>query len=236
MVPSGGPGSTRRLTSPSATSSWSRSESTVSDRPGTAGASSLKRAGRCSSNARIRPDQRLPTTSKTARVRSWQRRSRPMHPLWQRFTFCQLLPLGGPVLLWSSVKGEVAVVGLGVMGACTLWRLAERGVRAVGFEQFQPGHDRGASHGETRIIRTAYYEGVEYVPLAQAAFGLWRDLEAAAGETLLTMTGALMMGAPNSELVAGALRSAKTHGLAHELLDREQMAARYPQHRLLPGE
>src|SRR5919204_591518 len=80
---------------------------------------------------------------------------------------------------------KVAVVGLGVMGACTLWRLAARGVPAVGFERFQPGHDRGASHGETRIIRTAYYEGPEYVPLAQEAFGLWHELEAASGHVVV---------------------------------------------------
>jgi sarcosine oxidase len=134
------------------------------------------------------------------------------------------------------VKGQVAVVGLGIMGACTLWRLAERGVTAVGFEQFEPGHAQGASHGETRIIRTAYYEGAEYVPLAQAAFGLWRELEAVTKSRLLTMTGALMIGTPTSELVAGALRSVREHSLAHEMLGLEEMRRRYPQHRLRPGE
>jgi sarcosine oxidase len=136
----------------------------------------------------------------------------------------------------AAVKGQVAVVGLGVMGACTLWRLAERGAQAVGFEQFQPGHALGASHGETRIIRTAYYEGAEYVPLAQASFGLWRELEAATGARLLTMTGALMIGKQESHLVAGALKSARTHGLRHELLDASAMARRYPQHRLREGD
>jgi sarcosine oxidase len=131
---------------------------------------------------------------------------------------------------------RVAIVGLGVMGSCALWRLAARGVPAVGFEQFQPGNDQGASHGETRIIRTAYYEGAEYVPLVKEAFGFWRELEAASGEQLLTMTGALMIGSPDSELVAGALHSVRTHGLAHELLDRAEVERRFPQHRLLPGE
>jgi sarcosine oxidase len=122
------------------------------------------------------------------------------------------------------------------MGSCTLWRLAARGVQAVGFEQFRPGNDQGASHGETRIIRTAYYEGAEYVPLVQAAFGLWRELEAASGQRLLTMTGALMIGSPGSELVSGALHSVRTHGLAHELLDRGEIERRFPQHRLGRGE
>jgi sarcosine oxidase len=134
------------------------------------------------------------------------------------------------------VRGEIAVVGLGIMGACTLWRLAQRGVPVVGFERLEPGHDQGASHGETRIIRTAYYEGAEYVPLLQAVFPLWRELEATTGERLLTMTGALMIGAPDSELVSGALRSARTHGLAHQLLDREETQRRFPQHVLLPDD
>ena len=132
------------------------------------------------------------------------------------------------------MRRGIAVVGLGIMGACTLWRLAERGVQATGFERLQPGHDRGASHGETRIIRTAYYEGVEYVPLAQASFELWRELEAVSGRSLLTMTGALMIGSPDSELVTGALRSARTHGLAHEMLDAAQMQRRFPQHTFIP--
>ena len=134
------------------------------------------------------------------------------------------------------MRGKVAVLGLGVMGACTLWRLSSRGVPAVGFERLQPGHDQGASHGETRIIRTAYYEGAEYVPLVQEAFGLWRELEATSRQRLLTMTGALMIGSPESELVSGALRSAREHGLAHELLAAAAVERRYPQHRLREGE
>jgi sarcosine oxidase len=122
------------------------------------------------------------------------------------------------------------------MGACTLWRLSSRGVPAVGFERLQPGHDQGASHGETRIIRTAYYEGAEYVPLVQEAFGLWRELEAASRQRLLTITGALMIGNPESELVSGALRSAREHRLEHELLNRDEVGKRFPQHRLRPGE
>src|SRR5438128_11811549 len=102
------------------------------------------------------------------------------------------------------MRGGVAVVGLGIMGACTLWRLAERGIPATGFERFQPGHDQGASDGETRIIRTAYYEGAEYVPLAQARLRLWRRLRAESGRRMLTLTGALMIGSPASQLVSRA--------------------------------
>jgi sarcosine oxidase len=72
--------------------------------------------------------------------------------------------------------------------------------------------------------------------LAQSAFGLWRELEAVTKSRLLTMTGALMIGTPTSELVAGALRSVREHSLAHEMLGLEEMRRRYPQHRLRPGE
>src|SRR6266851_5136337 len=81
------------------------------------------------------------------------------------------------------------MVGLGAMGALSAWRLAARGARVIGFERFRPGHDRGSSHGDTRIFRTAYFESPEYVPLLQRAHRLWRQLEKETGAELLTMTG-----------------------------------------------
>jgi sarcosine oxidase len=134
------------------------------------------------------------------------------------------------------MQWDVIVVGLGAMGSHAAWRLAARGARVLGLEQFTPGHNQGSSHGESRIIRTAYFSDPRYVPLAQAAFPLWRQLEAESGDRLLTMTGALMIGAPDSRVVRGALASAHQHGLAHELLDAAAVEARYPQHRLAPGE
>ncbi len=130
------------------------------------------------------------------------------------------------------MDADVAVIGLGAMGSMALWRLAARGARVMGFEQFTPGHDRGSSHGESRIIRTAYYEDPHYVPLLQSAFGLWRQLEEETSAALLTITGALMIGPANGHLVRGVLESVRQHGLAHEVLDAEGMRRRYPQHRL----
>jgi sarcosine oxidase len=131
---------------------------------------------------------------------------------------------------------DVIVVGAGTMGSMALWRLARRGVHAVALERFRPGHDRGSGHGESRMTRTAYFEGPEYVPLVKAALPLWRELEAEAGVELLTMTGGLMIGRLDVGLVAGALRSAWVHGLACELLGPAEAAARYPQHRLAADE
>ena len=125
---------------------------------------------------------------------------------------------------------DVVVVGLGAMGSHALWRLATRGARVVGVEQFAPGHDRGASHGESRIIRTAYAEGAAYVPLVLAAWGLWDELQHAAEEELVERTGGLMLGAPRSPVVSGAAASAAAHGLKHEILSAAQLRRRFPQH------
>jgi sarcosine oxidase len=136
----------------------------------------------------------------------------------------------------GSFDADVLVVGLGAMGSMALWRLARRGARVIGFDRFEPPHAMGSSHGESRIIRTAYYEGPGYVPLVREAFGLWRELEAESGATILTMTGALMIGSPSSDVVAGALASAREHGLEHEILDGTQVRRRFERHRLVDHE
>jgi sarcosine oxidase len=129
---------------------------------------------------------------------------------------------------------DVAVIGLGATGSAALHHLARRGLRVVGIEQFAPGHDRGSSHGETRIIRLGYFEHPSYVPLVRAAIPLWHALERESGKALLHVTGILEMGAPDSTLVAGTLRSAQTHRLPHEVLDAAGLARRFPAFRLPP--
>jgi len=129
-----------------------------------------------------------------------------------------------------ALDADVIVVGLGTMGSQALWHLASRGVRVIGIEQFEPGHDRGSGHGGSRIFRTAYMEGQEYVPLLRSAYDLWRRLERESGEELLTLTGALMIGTPDTKLIAGSLASVHAHNLVHELLSVDELRARYPQH------
>ena len=131
---------------------------------------------------------------------------------------------------------DVAVVGLGAMGAMSAWRLAARGADVIGFERYRPGHDHGSSHGDTRIFRTAYFEGPDYVPLLQRAQVLWRLLEKESEAELLTLTGGLAIGRPEGELVAGVLASARQNDLPHRLLDATEMGHAYPQHRLEHGE
>jgi sarcosine oxidase len=130
---------------------------------------------------------------------------------------------------------DVAVLGLGAMGSAALCDLARRGLSVVGLERFAPGHDRGSSHGETRAIRLGYFEHPSYVPLARAAYRKWHELERLTGEQVLTRTGVLEIGRPDSVIVAGSLEASLLHGLEHEVLDRAALAARYPQFTLPPG-
>src|SRR4030081_3069200 len=133
---------------------------------------------------------------------------------------------GGSSNQMSAV--DVAVIGLGAMGSAALHHLASRGQKVVGIEQFAPGHDRGSSHGDTRIIRLGYFEHPSCVPLVRAAYPLWRALERQSGQSLLQVTGIIELGAPDGTLVAGTLRSARAHGLAHEVLVAPCIMRRFP--------
>ncbi len=123
---------------------------------------------------------------------------------------------------------DVVVVGLGAMGSAAVHHLARSGQRVLGLDRFPPPHDRGSSHGQTRIIREAYFEDPAYVPLLRRAYELWFELEKEAGTALLRTTGGLMIGAADSEVVTGALRSAREHGLPHEFLEARDIRARFP--------
>lgn len=123
---------------------------------------------------------------------------------------------------------DVVIVGLGGMGSAAAAHVAARGTRVLGLEQFQPGHTEGSSHGRSRVIRLAYFEHPDYVPLLRRAYELWRQLERDTARRLLQMTGGLMVGAPDSDVVSGSLRSARAHELEHELLDAAEIHRRFP--------
>jgi sarcosine oxidase len=127
---------------------------------------------------------------------------------------------------------DVIVLGVGAIGSAAAFHIAQRGRRVLGLDAYELGHTWGASHGRTRAIREAHFEAPEYVPLVQRAYTLWRELEAASGRRLLTITGGLSIGPPDGPLVQGALRSARTHGLTHDYLTPAEMAARFPGFRL----
>ncbi|HVS45449.1 MAG TPA: N-methyl-L-tryptophan oxidase [Verrucomicrobiae bacterium] len=132
---------------------------------------------------------------------------------------------------------DVVVLGLGGMGSAAAAHLAKRGKRVLGLEQFDLGHDLGASAGRSRIIRKAYFEDPAYVPLLARAYDLWRELENETNEVLLDLVGTLMIGAPGSStMLDGVRRSAQQYGVAVSELSRSQVIERYPHARLLADE
>ena len=129
---------------------------------------------------------------------------------------------------------DVTIIGLGAMGSAAAWQLAKRGLRVLGLEQFTPAHDRGSSHGRTRVIRQAYFEHADYVPLVLRAYELWREIEAETKRTLFVKTGGLMIGPETGPVFRGSVDSARKHGLRHRILSRADLGREYPFMRFRP--
>ena len=123
---------------------------------------------------------------------------------------------------------DTIVIGLGAHGSATAYQLARRGQRVLGLEAFTRAHDLGSSGGLTRIIRLAYFEHPAYVPMLRAAWELWPQIATNAGTELLLQTGGLYCGRAGSAVLEGSLRSAREHGLPHELLDAGEARRRFP--------
>jgi monomeric sarcosine oxidase len=130
---------------------------------------------------------------------------------------------------------DAIVLGTGGVGSAALYHLAKRGARTLGIDRFPGGHDRGSSHGDTRIIRLAYFEHPDYVPLLRRAYQLWAELERTVDERLYHQVGLLEAGPLDGELVPGVLRCAREHQLDLEPLDAAAVARRYPGFRLPEG-
>ncbi|MGI8911409.1 MAG: N-methyl-L-tryptophan oxidase [Rubrobacteraceae bacterium] len=123
---------------------------------------------------------------------------------------------------------DVIVAGLGGMGSAAAYHLARRGKHVLGLERFGPAHDKGSSHGGSRIIRQAYFENPSYVPLVLRAYELWEDLERETSQDLMAITGGLMLGPEGSRTVTGSIESAEQWGLEHEVLDAKEIKNRFP--------
>lgn len=130
---------------------------------------------------------------------------------------------------------DAIVLGIGGVGSAAMFHLAARGARVLGLDRFPPGHDRGSSHGHTRIIRLAYFEHPGYVPLLRRAYQLWGDLERRSNRTLLHRVGLVQVGPAEGPLIRGVKASAAQHGLPLETLSPGEFAARLPGFRLPEG-
>jgi len=127
-----------------------------------------------------------------------------------------------------SNNPDVIIAGLGAVGSAAAFHLSSRGQKVLGFDRLAPPHALGSSHGQTRIIREAYFEHPLYVPLIQRAYELWEELETIAKRPLLRQTGGLMIGRPDSSIVTGAMRSAELHRLQFEVIPASQFQRRFP--------
>ena len=133
---------------------------------------------------------------------------------------------------------DLAVIGLGGAGSAVAWRAAKSGLKVLGLEQFEFAHKRGSSHGHTRIIRQAYFEHPNYVPLVQQAYPLWHELEQSTdsrsdeSEKLLEISGLLEIGPPDGVVIPGVIKSAKEHNLPIEELSPAECRERFPAFRI----
>ncbi len=139
---------------------------------------------------------------------------------------------------------DILVIGLGAMGSATAHHLAQRGAKVIGIDQFAPPHHHGSTHGESRITREAVGEGASFVPLVMRSHMLWRELEAATGETLFTQCGGLILGHEGranllheqADFLGSTRRVAEQFGIAHSMLNHNEIAARFPQFALAGDE
>lgn len=131
---------------------------------------------------------------------------------------------------------DIAVVGAGIIGTMAAWRLSAQGHRVTVYDTWNTPNDRGASAGESRIFRTAYKEGGEYVPLLLKSRDLWDDLESSTGRSVLTMCGGLTIGRPDHPDLTTVVETAEQYGLDHRVLSAGEMAKEFPQFGLDPDE
>jgi sarcosine oxidase len=132
---------------------------------------------------------------------------------------------------------DVIVIGCGAMGSAALYQLAKRGVKALGIDRFQPPHDRGSSHGDTRITRLALGEGPQYVQFARRSHEIWRELERETRRTLLREVGGLYFGSTaahgqahgSADFLQTTINVAREHGIPHDVLDAKSLRERFPQ-------
>jgi sarcosine oxidase len=134
------------------------------------------------------------------------------------------------------MDGQLAVIGLGSIGSMALWQASRLSSSVVGFEAQSPGHARSAVGGDTRLFRMLYRGTPSYYPMLERSRRLWAELEADSGQHVLTRCGGLSIGTADGPYLPHLLETTRATGADHEILSREAMAERYPQHNLRPDD
>ena len=130
------------------------------------------------------------------------------------------------------MNGKLAVIGLGSVGSMALWQASQLSDSVVGFESHSPAHGRSATGGDTRLFRMIFRGNPAYYPILERSRELWAELEAETGQDILTRCGGLSIGTADGPYLRSLLETTRITGAAHQILSREDMAERYPQHNL----
>jgi sarcosine oxidase len=136
----------------------------------------------------------------------------------------------------TVMDADVIVIGAGSVGSMASWQLARRGLRVIGIDRFMVPGPFSAYAGESRVFRMVYMEGGQYTPLLQRARDLWRELEAASGAELLTVTGIVTITDDDHPVHAALLRAGRERGLSFEDVSGPQARQRLPQHLIGDGD
>lgn len=124
---------------------------------------------------------------------------------------------------------DIIVIGVGSMGSATCYYLSQRGCKVLGLEQFTISHEFGSHVGQSRIIRKAYFEHPDYVPLMERAYTNWKQLEQNSGEQVYFETGLLYAGKTTNEIIKGVKQSAALYNIQLEQLKVDEAANRFRQ-------
>jgi sarcosine oxidase len=148
------------------------------------------------------------------------------------------------IMAGMAIIADIAVIGLGAVGSAALYQSAKLGAKVIGLDRFDPPHDHGSSHGETRITRQAIGEGREFVPLVLRSNEIWDELESDTGRDLITRNGGLILASPSIEgkhhgsnsFLLETIDAARAFGIPHQQLSGDDIRRLYPQFQISADE
>lgn len=122
---------------------------------------------------------------------------------------------------------DTIVVGAGIEGSAAAYDLAKRGRKTLLLEQFPLPHNRGSSHGHSRITRMAYAQPF-YSNMMIESFRIWEQLERETETQLYIKTGLLSVDKTGSEELRDIASSLESVGVKYETLSAHSLRSRYP--------